>query len=1085
MEEDNSGNQKKASRVGAHSMSGEDKAVEGKLRPSQHNRAVVGAHSVKGPDKAVEGKLRPSQHGSSSAAAAASSVGAHSVQGEDTAVQGKMRAVGSSAVGAQAVKGPDKRVEGKMRPVTSSVQSQVGAQAVKGPDKAVEGKLRPSSQHGSGSSAVGAQAVTGSDKKVQGKMRAASGVGVQAVKGPDKQVQGKLRAVGGTTSAAVAAAGVGVQAVKGPDREVEGKLRAASTHTTTSSAVGAHSAHGPDERVAGKLRPAGLGAAGVQAVKGPDERVAGKLRPAGLGVQAVKGVDERVAGKLRPAGAGTAAAGAEAVKGLDSRIDGKLRSAGASANNISTQNVTEPGAAPGSAASSQMGKLRVSGEPMGTGAHSVVDPNNQQAKGLRGRSGVDGEMAPGALTGSASDQPQFGKLVPAGVGASSDSHQPQYGKLVMSNAQQMSGPSKTKMQTKDGEYSQGFDVDMVENLMSEDAKGKLQPSFGGVEQPGHRISGGTMQGDLLTGRMEAPANPDNLAVARAVEEDDDYIPADLPKADGYDPEAQENRIKAVTKRNRCYMFAGLVLIGVVGLIIGLTVNKGETVEATAAPSQSPSMAPTSFAEGFLWSLPDSTQKAIAESEETPQARAYNWIVNDAALPQYPDWRVIQRFALATFYYATKGEDWYVNTNWLEYGVHECDWPNANNTEGIIELWGPNLAQPYALYAPGGPCDLPQYMENETDHNPETFLHLWLEDNGLSGTVPAQLGLLTGLRTLTLEGSSKKLKGPIPSEIGLLTKLVGSAWSFSDLSGTTLPTELGQCTDLNFWASAGCDLDSSLPTEIGLCRSLESLLIGDNEFMTGTIPTEIGLLTSLAWLYATRAGTMAPVNGFGGAIPSEFGVLTLMTDLNLGRNHFTGTLPTEIGNLYYLGYLQLNSNDLTGPIPSELGAIRDTFWLNFNKNRMTGTLPTELGNLSQMYFFNPSRNDFTGTIPTEYGSFGAAFGMLGLRLHDTLLTGTIPSELGLMGSGDGIGHLHFEETMLSGTIPVELEMLVDLGLFDVKLFNTSLTGVVPGAFCHLGTPNCTDCRLEFDCSITLCGCDCACSDSTSVNSTSNQ
>lgn len=59
---------------------------------------------------------------------------------------------------------------------------------------------------------------------------------------------------------------------------------------------------------------------------------------------------------------------------------------------------------------------------------------------------------------------------------------------------------------------------------------------------------------------------------------------------------------------------------------------------------------------FFTLLPNATQEMI-HREGTSQARAYEWMKNDSLLEDYSDARLIQRYVLAVFYYATNGENW--------------------------------------------------------------------------------------------------------------------------------------------------------------------------------------------------------------------------------------------------------------------------------------------------------------------------------------------------------------------------------------------------------------------------------------------
>ena len=89
----------------------------------------------------------------------------------------------------------------------------------------------------------------------------------------------------------------------------------------------------------------------------------------------------------------------------------------------------------------------------------------------------------------------------------------------------------------------------------------------------------------------------------------------------------------------------------------------------------------------------------------------------------------------------------------------------------------------------------------------------LVNNGLTGTIPSELGSLTNLRSLHL--SANGLTGSIPAELGSLANLETLELSNNELMG-------------------------SIPEELGLLGNLRSLDLSDNDLM-GPIPEELGLL----------------------------------------------------------------------------------------------------------------------------------------------------------------------------------------------------------------------------------------------------
>ncbi|OAD22816.1 putative leucine rich repeat protein, partial [Candidatus Thiomargarita nelsonii] len=81
-------------------------------------------------------------------------------------------------------------------------------------------------------------------------------------------------------------------------------------------------------------------------------------------------------------------------------------------------------------------------------------------------------------------------------------------------------------------------------------------------------------------------------------------------------------------------------------------------------------------------------------------------------------------------------------------------------------------------------------------------------------------------------------------------------------------------------------------------------------LTGSIPSELGNLTQLTVLYLYS-------NKLTGSIPTELGNLTYLQVLWLSGNNLTGSIPTELGNLAQLTALYLHNNKLCGEIPVEL------------------------------------------------------------------------------------------------------------------------------------------------------------------------
>jgi hypothetical protein len=228
--------------------------------------------------------------------------------------------------------------------------------------------------------------------------------------------------------------------------------------------------------------------------------------------------------------------------------------------------------------------------------------------------------------------------------------------------------------------------------------------------------------------------------------------------------------------------------------------------------------------------------------------------------------------------------------------------------------------------------------------------LELENNQLTGSIPTELGNLTNLEELWL--SYNQLTGSIPSELGNLGNLTLLNLNSNQLTGS-IPTELGNLRYL--WLNNN-QLTGSIPTELGNLSNLRYLWLNNNQ-LTGTIPTELGNLTNLGSL--EMAG-----NSLTGSIPTELGNLTNLWNLWLMGNNLTGSIPSELSNLTNLKELWLSGNQLTGSIPTELGNLSNLESLILSSNQLTGSIPSELGNLSNLWELRLNSNQLCGEIPVE-------------------------------------------------------------------------------------------------------------------------
>jgi hypothetical protein len=465
-------------------------------------------------------------------------------------------------------------------------------------------------------------------------------------------------------------------------------------------------------------------------------------------------------------------------------------------------------------------------------------------------------------------------------------------------------------------------------------------------------------------------------------------------------------------------------------------------DATSSSTPAPTAA-------LLPALPSFTLEAMAKSSLSPQARAYKWLHDDPMAQSYTEARLLQRFAMATLFYALRGENWTTTTaneklssRWLSYEHSECEWgvigesgftlsgdasnycafkdnhsngttSNDNNniatssgnpTEAVVAQSAPDKSNIFNHdSAPSGSgSQQRRYLRRGSNHNDKRQSSSRALQGSSDGDDPGNAIQQLYLPRMNLVGS-------LPPELSLLTNLKLLNLDTNSIFGT-LPTEMVGLRELRTLRLAQNVLTGPIPADQAgaWMMSLWELDLSRNQF-SKTLPEILGSLSNLQALHVHEnmlEGKL--VNGFGawgasltslqlhnnlftGSLPSEIGLLSNVQIFSVDHNSLTGVVPTQLGAMIKLEDLQLYSNNFQGEIPSQIGRLNDLKMLAVAENKFHGALPSELGMLTKLEQLWLYDNDFSDALPEAIGNLGLAL-LKHAIIYNNSFTGTIPEDL---------------------------------------------------------------------------------------------
>jgi hypothetical protein len=254
--------------------------------------------------------------------------------------------------------------------------------------------------------------------------------------------------------------------------------------------------------------------------------------------------------------------------------------------------------------------------------------------------------------------------------------------------------------------------------------------------------------------------------------------------------------------------------------------------------------------------------------------------------------------------------------------------------------------------------------------------------------------------------------------------------------------------------------------------LELLLIGGNQYLTGSIPS-LAAMSSLQRFQiegCALTGTLPDFSGLtaintiilssnklGGTLPNAFPALSQLSGLFLDDNQFHGSFP-DMTALRSLKYADVGSNQLSGTLPLSVGALRLISTFNIDNNKLTGPiLDAHFANWTQPHYVYFKNNSFRGSLPSAVGKLSSA---IALSFSYNNIGGTLPDlsaltklhqfsvvNCGLEGPlprlPPAFTSIYLANNKLTGAIPVEL--MHSPTLVDVTIYNNKFTSFGADSF----------------------------------------
>ncbi|XP_019157423.1 PREDICTED: receptor kinase-like protein Xa21 isoform X1 [Ipomoea nil] len=231
--------------------------------------------------------------------------------------------------------------------------------------------------------------------------------------------------------------------------------------------------------------------------------------------------------------------------------------------------------------------------------------------------------------------------------------------------------------------------------------------------------------------------------------------------------------------------------------------------------------------------------------------------------------------------------------------------------------------------------------------------LVISSAGLRGTIPKEIGNLSGLETL--EMSMNNLTGFVPHTLRGLQHLERLLLFRNKLRGL-LPSSLCKLQKLGLIDLTENQISGSIPECLGNLTFLRYIFLGSNR-ITGRLPSNLWVMKDLLELNLSS-------NSLSGVLSPDIGNLKVIFNLWLSKNQLSGSIPSTIGSLQNLILLSLAQNNLNGQIPKSIGGMLSLESLDFSHNNLSGSIPASMQEIRYLHNLNVSCNRLSGEIPSN-------------------------------------------------------------------------------------------------------------------------